>query len=142
MLIGRNCAELRCESVVSKDNLTFILVAEDSDDNREILRHILRSSGYGVLEAVNGLQAVEICKDKRPDLILMDLSMPVLDGYGAVREIRALEGTSAVPIIAVSAHATRDYRAKAFAVGFDDYLSKPIDFAQLETLLDRYLNAA
>ena len=127
---------------MSRDDSTFILVVEDSDDNREILRHILRLSGYGVLEAANGLQAVEICKDRRPDLILMDLSMPVLDGYGAVREIRALEGTSAVPIIAVSAHAAIDYRAKAFEVGFDDYLDKPIDFAQLETLLDRYLKAA
>ena len=127
---------------MSNDDLTFILVAEDSDDNREILRHILRLSGYGVLEAVNGLQAVEICKDRHPDLILMDLSMPVLDGYGAVREIRALEGTGAVPIIAISAHAAHDQRAKAFSVGFDDYLTKPIDFAQLETLLDRYLKAA
>ena len=127
---------------MSNDDLTFILVVEDSDDNREILRHILRLIGYGVLEAVNGLQAVEICKDRRPDLILMDLSMPVLDGYGAVRKIRALAGSSAVPIIAVSAHATVDHRAKALAVGFDDYLTKPIDFAQLETLLDRYLKAA
>ena len=127
---------------MSNDDLTFILVAEDSDDNREILRHILRLIGYEVLEAANGIQAVEICKDRCPDLILMDLSMPVLDGFGAVREIRALENTSAVPIIAVSAHATVDHRAKAFAVGFNDYLTKPIDFAQLETLLHRYLKAA
>ncbi len=124
------------------DETAFILVVEDSDDNREILRHILRSSGYEVLEAVNGLQAVEICKNQHPDLILMDLSMPVLDGYGAVSEIRALYGNSAVPIIAVSAHASIDYRSKAFAVGFDEYLTKPIDFVQLEKLLHRYLDAA
>jgi len=126
---------------VLTEDIAFVLVVEDSDDNREILRHVLRSSGYGVLEAVNGVQAVEICKHQHPDLILMDLSMPVLDGYGAVREIRALDGTGAVPIIAVSAHASVDNRAKAFAVGFDDYLTKPIDFAQLERLLHRYLHA-
>jgi CheY-like chemotaxis protein len=127
---------------VSNNDVTFILIVEDSDDNREILRFILRSIGYGVLEATNGAQAVEICQSKRPALILMDLSMPVLDGYGAVRKIREIEGTDAVPIIAISAHATIDHRAKATAVGFNDYLTKPIDFAQLEVVLHRYLNAA
>ena len=122
--------------------VTFILVAEDSEDNREILRYVLRASGYGVLEAANGLQAVEICRHKHPDLILMDLSMPVLDGYSAAQQIRALEDLSKIPIIAVSAHATLDYRARAFAVGFNDYLTKPIDFAHLEAVLHRYLDAA
>jgi two-component system, cell cycle response regulator DivK len=127
---------------VSANQITFILVVEDSEDNREILGYVLRASGYGVLEAANGLQAVEICRDRRPDLILMDLSMPVLDGYGAIVQIRELESRSEIPIIAVSAHATPEYRAKAFAVGFDDYLTKPIDFSHLETVLHRYLKAA
>lgn len=127
---------------VSIKGINSILVVEDSEDNREILRHLLRASGYGVLEAVNGKQAVEICQDKHPDLILMDLSMPVLDGYGAAEQIRALAIVGDVPIIAVSAHATLDYRNKAFAVGFNDYLTKPIDFAHLETVLHRYLKAA
>jgi two-component system cell cycle response regulator DivK len=125
--------------VVSKD-VTFILVVEDSEDNREILRYVLRASGYGVLEAANGEQAVEICREKHPDLILMDLSMPVLDGYGAARQIRKLKDLDGIPIIAVSAHATMDYRARALADGFNDYLTKPIDFSQLETLLHQYLN--
>jgi CheY-like chemotaxis protein len=122
-------------------DVTFILVVEDSEDNREILRYVLRASGYGVLEAANGEQAVKICRDRHPDLVLMDLSMPVLDGYGAAQQIRQLEELQDIPIIAVSAHATVDYRAKALAGGFNDYLTKPIDFAQLETVLHRYLNA-
>ncbi|MCU1267545.1 MAG: pleD [Acidobacteria bacterium] len=125
----------------SNNDVTFILIVEDSEDNREILRYILRSIGYGVLEAANGEQAVELCRNRRPDLILMDLSMPVLDGYGAARLIREIDG-GAVPIIAISAHATIAHRAKAAAVGFNDYLTKPIDFAQLETVLHRYLSAA
>jgi two-component system cell cycle response regulator DivK len=127
---------------LSTNEVTLILVAEDSDDNREILRYILRSIGYGVLEARNGEQAVEMWNEKRPDLILMDLSMPVLDGYGAVRQIRKLEGRSAVPIIAVSAHAADTHRARALAVGCNDYLTKPVDFTQLEIVLHRYLNTA
>lgn len=127
---------------MSNNDVTFILVVEDSEDNREILRFILRSIGYGVLEAANGEQAFEICKTRRPDLILMDLSMPVLDGYGAARKIREIEGAGAVPIIAISAHATIDHRAKARALGFNDYLTKPIDFAHLEAVLHRYLNTA
>ena len=123
-------------------DVTSILVVEDSEDNREILRYLLRASGYGVLEAANGKQAVELCRDKHPDLILMDLSMPVLDGYGAAQQIRQLDELNEIPIIAVSAHATLDYRAKAYAVGFNDYLTKPSDFAHLETVLHRYLNAA
>ena len=123
-------------------DITSILIVEDSEDNREILRYLLRASGYGVLEAANGKQAVELCRDKHPDLILMDLSMPVLDGYGAAQQIRQLDELNKIPIIAVSAHATLDYRAKAYAVGFNDYLTKPIDFAHLETVLHRYLNAA
>lgn len=133
------CAESLFKAVVPAKEVTFILVVEDSEDNREILRYVLRASGYGVLEAVNGEQAVNICREKHPDLILMDLSMPVLDGYGAAQQIRELDHLNDIPIIAVSAHATMDYRARALAGGFNDYLTKPIDFSQLETLLHRYL---
>ena len=127
---------------MSSDKVIFVLVVEDSEDNREILRYVLRASGYGVLEAANGKQAVEICREKHPDLILMDLSMPVLDGYSAAEQIRHIEDLEEIPIIAVSAHAAMDYRARAFAVGFNDYLTKPIDFAHLETVLHRYLPTA
>jgi len=141
VLMG-GCADCAANQAVAIKEVTFILVVEDSEDNREILRYILRASGYGVLEAMNGEQAVEICRSKHPDLILMDLSMPVLDGYGAVEQIRQLHELDEVPIIAISAHATIDYRSKALSNGFNDYLTKPIDFAQLETLLHRYLKGA
>lgn len=124
------------------NKVTFILIVEDSEDNREILRFVLRSIGYGVLEAANGQQAVDLFKTRRPDLILMDLSMPVLDGYGAARKIREMDEGSVIPIIAISAHATLDHRAKAVAVGFNDYLTKPIDFVELELVLHRHLNTA
>jgi len=126
--------------VVNENDVKFILIVEDSDDNREVLRYILRSIGYGVLEAENGEEAVSICRNKKPALILMDLSMPVLDGFGAARKIRQIEDGDAVPIIALSAHATVEHRLKAKEIGFNDYLSKPIDFSQLEAVLHRYLN--
>ena len=119
-----------------------VLIAEDSEDNREVLRRIIGYIGYEVLEAVNGSQAVEIAKTERPDLILMDLSMPVLDGYGAVRRIRQLEEIRQVPIIAVSAHESADCRAKALAIGFNEYLTKPIDFGKLKGVLLRFLKPA
>lgn len=106
------------------------------------MRYILRAIGYGVLEAANGEQGVRVYKEKHPDLVLMDLSMPVLDGYGAVRQIRELEEVDSVPIIALSAHGTPDHRAKALAVGFNEYLTKPIDFLQLETVLHGFLKAS
>ena len=127
---------------MTNNKVAFILVVEDSEDSREVLRHILRAIGYGVLEAANGEQGVQVYKEKHPDLILMDLSMPVLDGYGAVRQIRELEEIDRVPIIALSAHGTADHRAKAMAVGFNEYLTKPIDFLQLETVLHRFLKAS
>ena len=119
-----------------------VLIVEDSEDNREVLRHIIHYIGYDVLEAVDGSQAVEIAKEERPALILMDLCMPVLDGYGAVQRIRELEEIRDVPIIAVSAHETGDHRAKALAIGFNEYLTKPIDFVQLKSLLLQFLRPA
>lgn len=116
-----------------------VLIVEDSEDNREVLKHIIQYIGYEVLEAVNGKQAVEIFKDQHPDLILMDLSMPVLDGYGAVREIRDLDEIGEVPIVAVSAHETVDHRVKALAIGFNEYLTKPIDFEELRGVILRFL---
>ena len=119
-----------------------VLIVEDSEDNREVLRHIIHYIGYEVLEAANGSQAVEIAKDEHPDLILMDLSMPVLDGFGAVERIRQLEETRKVPIIAVSAHEAVDHRDRALAIGFNEYLTKPIDFVQLKSVLLRFLRPA
>lgn len=113
-----------------------VLVVEDFEDNRFMMRRLLEMSGYRVVEAVNGQQAVERARDERPDVILMDLSLPVLDGLAATRRIREEDGLGKVPIIAVSAHDSADFHAEALAAGCNEYVTKPIDFDQLVKLLD------
>ena len=116
-----------------------ILVVEDFEDNRFMMRRLLEMSGYRVVEAVNGEQAVEAAQSERPDLILMDLSLPKLDGLAATRRIRQSDGLGQVPIVAVSAHDTSDFHADALAAGCNEYVTKPIDFDQLESLLKKLL---
>jgi two-component system, cell cycle response regulator DivK len=114
-----------------------VLVVEDFEDNRFMMRRLLEMSGYHVVEAVNGKQAVETAEREHPDLILMDLSLPMLDGLAATRQIRAQNGLGKVPIVAVSAHDSADFHAEALAAGCNEYVTKPIDFDQLVQLLDR-----
>jgi two-component system, cell cycle response regulator DivK len=114
-----------------------VLVVEDFEDNRFMMRRLLEMSGYRVVEAVNGNQAVEAAASERPDIILMDLSLPMLDGLAATRRIRAQGGLRKVPIVAVSAHDSADFHAEALAAGCNEYVTKPIDFDQLVQLLDR-----
>ena len=116
-----------------------VLVVEDFEDNRFMMRRLLEMSGYHVLEAINGEEAVEMAERERPGLILMDLSLPLLDGLAATRRIRQHEDLREVPIVAVSAHDTADFHADALAAGCNDYVTKPIDFDQLEALLGRLL---
>ena len=116
-----------------------VLVVEDFADNRFMMRRLLEMSGYRVLEAINGEEAVKTAFKERPDLILMDLSLPLLDGLAATRCIRKHEELRHVPIIAVSAHDTTDFHGEALAAGCNDYVTKPIDFEQLEALLTRLL---
>lgn len=116
-----------------------IMVVEDFEDNRFMMRRLLEMSGFHVLEAINGEEAVEIARRERPALILMDLSLPLLDGLAATRRIRQYEELREVPIVAVSAHDTADFHADALAAGCNDYVTKPIDFDQLEALLNRLL---
>ncbi|MDT5263354.1 MAG: hypothetical protein QOC61_2358 [Acidobacteriota bacterium] len=115
----------------------LVLVVEDFEDNRFMMRRLLEMSGYRVVEAVNGNQAVEFAASASPDIILMDLSLPQLDGLAATRRIRAHEGGRTVPIIAVSAHDSADFHAEALAAGCNEYVTKPIDFDQLVHLLNR-----
>ena len=114
-----------------------VLVVEDFEDNRFMMRRLLEMSGYRVVEAVNGNQAVEVAERERPDIILMDLSLPMLDGLAATRRIRAHDRLSKVPIVAVSAHDSADFHAEALAAGCNEYVTKPIDFDQLVQLLNR-----
>ena len=114
-----------------------VLLVEDSEDNRQMMKRLLEMSGYEVVEAVNGEQAVQKAQNLFPDLILMDLSLPRIDGLAATRMIRAIPGLSKVPVIVVSAHDTSDFHAEALASGCNEYVTKPIDFGELELLLKR-----
>jgi CheY-like chemotaxis protein len=115
------------------------MVVEDFEDNRFMMRRLLEMSGYRVLEAINGEEAVKLAEQEQPDLILMDLSLPLLDGLAATRRIRQHDSLRNVPIIAVSAHDTADFHADALAAGCNDYVTKPIDFDKLESLLSDLL---
>src|SRR5215210_560006 len=120
-----------------KEARPLVLVVEDFEDNRFMMRRLLEMSGYRVIEAVNGNQAVEAAARERPDIILMDLSLPQLDGLAATRRIRERQGARRVPIVAVSAHDSADFHAEALAAGCDEYVTKPMDFDQLVQLLSR-----
>lgn len=124
---------------VSGNQKSTVMVVEDFEDNRFMMRRLLEMSGYHVLEAINGEEAVELAQRERPSLILMDLSLPLLDGLAATRRIRQHADLRDVPIVAVSAHDTADFHADALAAGCNDYVTKPIDFDQLEALLNRLL---
>src|ERR671937_1844846 len=116
-----------------------ILVVEDFDETRFMIKVVLEMSGYRVLEATNGVEAVEGARRERPDLILMDIGLPLMDGFEATRAIRDESGLAGVPVVAVSAHATAEYRVKALTVGCDEYVTKPVDFALLNSLVRRLL---
>ena len=112
-----------------------VMVVEDFEDNRFMMRRLLEMSGYNVIEAINGEEAIEMALRELPALILMDLSLPRVDGLAATRQMRQHRELSNVPIVAVSAHDTTDFHAEALAAGCNDYVTKPIDFDELEELL-------
>jgi len=116
-----------------------ILVVEDQEDLRAILRDFLSASGYAVIEAVDGAEGVAKAASERPDLVLMDIQLPVLDGYDATRQIKALPGLAAIPIIAVSSFAMKGDEEKARASGCNDYITKPYSPVDLLRLVRRYL---
>jgi two-component system, cell cycle response regulator DivK len=108
--------------------LKTVLVVEDYADSRFMMARLLEMSGYRVLEAENGREAVGIAERECPDVVLMDLQMPVLDGFTATSIIRRIESLCRVPVIAVSAQSTEDYVAAARRVGCDHFVAKPVDF--------------
>lgn len=103
---------------------TTILIADDHDDNRELLRLLLSGAGYDVREARDGSECLALARDQPPDLIVIDLSMPVLDGWGVFRELKTDQRTRTIPCMAVTAHAELD-RNEALETGFSAYISKP-----------------
>lgn len=118
------------------DAVTVLLV-EDTEDNRQMMKKLLELSDFRVVEATNGREAVEMARRVRPQIILMDLSLPFVDGLEATREIRRLPGMSKVPIVAVSAHDTSDFHSDAMAAGCNAYVTKPVYYPELEELVIR-----
>jgi len=117
----------------------LFLVVEDFEDSRFMMRRLLEMAGYHVLEASDGEQAVKMAVESRPALILMDLSLPKLDGLSATRQIRQQKGLKRTPILAVSAHDSPESRTEALEAGCNEYVTKPIDFDQLHALLQRFV---
>ncbi|MDQ1559395.1 MAG: two-component system, sensor histidine kinase and response regulator [Pyrinomonadaceae bacterium] len=122
---------------------TTILVAEDDEDNRFTLKVLLEMRGYRVLTAANGREAISVAERERPDLILMDLRMPELNGLVTTRQLRqhADARLRRIPIFALSAYDPTQHRAVAIAAGCDEYVTKPIDYDRLEKLLETFLTA-
>ena len=116
-----------------------ILVVEDQEDNRQILRDLLGNAGYELTEAENGEEAIAAVAKRRPDLILMDIQLPIMDGYEATRQIRTNPDLNSVPIIAVTSYALAGDEDKARAVGCDGYVSKPYSPRDLLAKVRAYL---
>lgn len=116
-----------------------ILYVEDNPDNRMLVRRILLSEDYGLIEAQNAAQALDVLKDSHPDLILMDINMPDMDGYTLTSRIKTMPGFERVPIIALTANVMRGDKEKTLEAGCDGYIQKPLDIDQLLREVERFL---
>ncbi len=119
--------------------MTTILLVEDNEMNRDMLSRRLERKGYQVLIATDGGQGVSLTRSSNPDLILMDMSLPILDGWEATRQLKAHPATSGIPVIALTAHAMSGDREKALEAGCDDYDTKPIELPRLLTKIEALL---
>jgi CheY-like chemotaxis protein len=126
-------------SEIAEARKTTVLVVDDVHDNLILISLSLQDMGYRVLTADNGEEAVAMAVRARPDIILMDIAMPELDGLGAARRIRSHTEVRGVPIIGITAFTTGGFRKAAFDAGFDGYLTKPLDFDQLAKLIEMLL---
>jgi CheY-like chemotaxis protein len=116
-----------------------ILLVEDNEMNRDMLSRRLERKGFNVVIAIDGAQGVDLARTESPDLILMDMSLPVMDGWEATRQIRATPETRTIPVIALTAHAVTGDRERCFAAGCDEYETKPVVFDQLMTKIGALL---
>ena len=144
MLVMRSAGQLahfrpQLEADTPLRRKKLFLVVEDFEDSRYMMRRLLEMAGYSVVEATDGREAVDIALQKHPSLILMDLSLPKLDGLSATREIRKHRGFANVPIVAVSAHDGPESRNEALAAGCNEYMTKPIDWDRLNALVAKFL---
>ena len=122
--------------------MSKILLVEDNELNRDMLSRRLIRRKYDVVCALDGQKAIEMAQSENPDLILMDLSLPIIDGWEATRQIKATEKLHNIPIIALTAHAMAEDREKALAAGCNDYLTKPIDMELLLKKIETYISPA
>ena len=116
-----------------------ILIIEDQEDNRAIMRDLLSTAGYALIEAVDGEEGVRLARTERPDLILMDIQLPTMDGYTATSRIKANPALRSIPIIAVTSYALSGEEKKARAAGCDDYVPKPFSPRQLLARIRHFL---
>ena len=115
-----------------------VLVVEDNERNMKLFRDVLQASGFRTLEATTGERAVELVFEHRPDLVLMDIQLPDIDGIEALHRVRADERFASVPVLALTAQAMEGDRERFLAAGFDGYLSKPVDIADFVATVKRY----
>jgi two-component system cell cycle response regulator DivK len=121
------------------DNKGTVLYVEDNPDNRMLVRRILLSEDYSLLEATDARDALELLKTKKPDLILMDINMPDMDGYTLTTKIKTTPGFERVPILALTANVMRGDKEKTLEAGCDGYIQKPIDFDELLREIEKFL---
>lgn len=122
-----------------KDVNRKILVVDDNQDNRELVVKVLKKHGYRTSEAVDGEEALALAEKERPDLILMDISLPGLDGYETTRRLQGMESCRNIPVVALTAHAMKGDREKALAAGCCDYITKPVNIRELPAQIARNL---
>jgi CheY-like chemotaxis protein len=118
-----------------------ILIAEDNPVNRELLRELLEMQGYEIFEACNGQEALNMIEQNHPDLLVLDLGMPIMDGFATIKKIRADPAMAGLPVLAATAYAMRGDREKTFEAGFDGYLPKPINPTTLRQEIDRIMGS-
>jgi len=118
----------------------MVLVVEDQDDNRRIVRDLLTNSGFEVIEAINGIEGVQLARTHHPDLILMDIQLPGIDGYEATRQIKTDPGLKDIPVIVVTSYALSGDDKKAFEAGCDAYIAKPFSPRELLVRIKEFLD--
>jgi len=116
-----------------------ILIVEDNQDNRELAVKVLRNKGFETVEAVDGEEAIEKAVSEKPDLILLDISLPKLDGYEVAKRLKNMEEFKEIPIVAFTAHAMKGDREKVIAAGFEGYISKPINIREFPDQVKLYI---
>jgi two-component system, cell cycle response regulator DivK len=126
--------------MVSQENKGTILYVEDNPDNRLLVKRILLSEDYALIEATDAIDALNVLKTAHPDLILMDINMPDMDGYTLTAKIKSLPGFERVPILAVTANVMRGDKERTLEAGCDGYIQKPLDIEQLTREIEKFIS--